>query len=277
MTSYYSVLDKGFVRLVDSMGDDSSIVQAARISYNQGLKNPKEDEALIRYMMRHHHMTPFEMVEFKFHVKMPIFVARQWHRHRTASINEVSGRYTALKDEFYVPEEKDITTQSGSNKQGGSDESLEDSYFLKKGFYLEQQEIYEGYKEKIKTGLRKELARINLPVSLYTEFYWKVNLRNLLHFLGLRMDSHAQYEIREYADKMGLIVNDIVPIAYQCFLDYQFNALTLTVYDLKAIGILRLKLCSLEYSYEDILETLKEVFPTKREFDEFIEKNKRIS
>ena len=214
MTSYYSVLDKGFVRLVDSMGDDSSIVQAARISYNQGLKNPKEDEALIRYMMRHHHMTPFEMVEFKFHVKMPIFVARQWHRHRTASINEVSGRYTALKDEFYVPEEKDITKQSGSNKQGGSDESLEDSYFLKKGFYLEQQEIYEGYKEKIKTGLRKELARINLPVSLYTEFYWKVNLRNLLHFLGLRMDSHAQYEIREYADKMGLIVNDIVPIAY---------------------------------------------------------------
>ena len=130
MTSYYSVLDKGFVRLVDSMGDDSSIVQAARISYNQGLKNPKEDEALIRYMMRHHHMTPFEMVEFKFHVKMPIFVARQWHRHRTASINEVSGRYTALKDEFYVPEEKDITKQSGSNKQGGSDESLEDYYFL---------------------------------------------------------------------------------------------------------------------------------------------------
>lgn len=277
MTSYYSVLDKGFVRLVDSMGDDSSIVQAARISYNQGLKNPKEDEALIRYMMRHHHMTPFEMVEFKFHVKMPIFVARQWHRHRTASINEVSGRYTALKDEFYVPEEKDITKQSGSNKQGGSDESLEDSYFLKKGFYLEQQEIYEGYKEKIKTGLRKELARINLPVSLYTEFYWKVNLRNLLHFLGLRMDSHAQYEIREYADKMGLIVNDIVPIAYQCFLDYQFNALTLTVYDLKAISIIRSKLYSSEYSYEQILEDLKEVFPTKREFDEFLEKNKRIS
>lgn len=277
MTSYYSVLDKGFVRLVDSMGDDSSIVQAARISYNQGLKNPKEDEALIRYMMRHHHMTPFEMVEFKFHVKMPIFVARQWHRHRTASINEVSGRYTALKDEFYVPEEKDITKQSGSNKQGGSDESLEDSYFLKKGFYLEQQEIYEGYKEKIKTGLRKELARINLPVSLYTEFYWKVNLRNLLHFLGLRMDSHAQYEIREYADKMGLIVNDIVPIAYQCFLDYQFNALTLTVYDLKAISIIRSKLYSSEYSYEQILEDLEEVFPTKREFDEFLEKNKRIS
>ena len=197
-------LDKGFVRLVDSMGGDEAIVQAARVSYGKGTRKVSQDRGLIRYLMRHRHTTPFEMVEFKFHAKMPIFVARQWVRHRTANINEYSLRYSEARDEFYIPDPDQIQFQSTINKQGRSGEVPKALKERIQTYFREISErSFDIYKEMNDAGVARELARAVLPVNLYTEWYWKNDLHNLLHFIGLRSDSHAQYEIRVYSDAMG--------------------------------------------------------------------------
>ena len=223
-------LDKGFVRLVDCMprlvDDDKptadyAIVQAARVSYGSGTKTVNEDRGLIRYLMRHSHSTPTEMVEFKFHCKMPILVARQWIRHRTANINEYSGRYSIMKDEFYIPIPEDLTTQSKTNKQGGS---VPLDNLLAQDFLNVINEIsdkaYGEYEKYLAAGVSREQARMILPVNNYTEWYWKCDLHNILHFLALRCDSHAQYEIRVFADAMLKLIEPIVPFAVEAWNDY---------------------------------------------------------
>ena len=214
-------LDKGFVRLVDSMGGDDAIVQSARVSYGKGTSKVSQDRGLIRYLMRHRHTTPFEMVEFKFHCKMPIFVARQWVRHRTANINEYSLRYSEARDEFYFPDPDHIEFQSTLNKQGRIGEVDED---LKKKVQAYFKEIsdrsFEIYCELNEAGVARELARAILPVNLYTEWYWKNDLHNLLHFIGLRSDGHAQYEIRVFSDAMATYVKEVAPFAWEAYQDY---------------------------------------------------------
>lgn len=234
----FPCLDKGFVRLIDVMGDDAAIVQAARVSYGSGTKKVHEDRGLIRYLMRHLHTTPFEMVEFKFHVKLPIFVARQWIRHRTANVNEYSGRYSEMKDEFYLPAPDQVRAQSDSNKQGRADEAFDPATAerIRATMQHTQQSLYDEYQELLGTNLAREIARINLPVSNYTEWYWKIDLHNLFHFLRLRADAHAQYEIRAYAEVMCQIVKDWVPLAYGAFEDYRLGAVTLSA---KAIDVLK--------------------------------------
>lgn len=219
------------VRIVDYMGDDSSIVQAARVSYGQGTKSVNEDRQLIRYLMRHWHTTPFEMVEFKFHVKVPIFVARQWLRHRTASVNELSARYSVVKDDFWMPEE--YRNQSKTNKQCSTPESFVDEAAL-----MSQKhscdlafEIYNGLLER---GISRELARVHLPQSAMTEFYWKIDLHNLFHFLRLRMHDHAQKEIRVLAHQIFEIIKNLVPIACEAFEDYRLNTITFSGPEIKA-------------------------------------------
>jgi thymidylate synthase (FAD) len=224
-------LDHGFVELVDVMPrlvpdddrktSDYAIVQAARVSYGPGTKKVNEDRGLIRYLMRHLHTTPFEMVEFKFHCKMPIFVARQWIRHRTANVNEVSGRYSILKDEFYFPEVENIRQQSKSNRQGG-EEKIEEEWATKYLNYLKTicTESYDIYEDYLGLGVSREQARMILPINLYTEWYWKIDLHNLFHFLGLRCDAHAQWEIRVFADAMLALIKPIVPFAVEAWEDY---------------------------------------------------------
>jgi thymidylate synthase (FAD) len=216
------VLDKGFVRLVDIMGDDSSVVQAARVSYGKGTKTVREDRGLIRYLMRHRHTTPFEMVQTKWHVKCPIFVARQWMRHRAASYNEYSLRYSEARDEFYFPEQTRIQFQSKGNRQGSSQEPVPESFQERFTQNLDAicRSAYESYEELNDRGLARELIRIFLPVNLYTEFYWSINLHNLLHFLELRMDSHAQEEIRQYAFAIAEMLKEKVPMTWEAFEDY---------------------------------------------------------
>ena len=268
------VLDKGFVRLVDVMGDDSSIVQAARVSYGKGTKQVNEDRGLIRYLLRHQHTTPLEMVEFKFHLRVPIFVMRQWIRHRTANVNEYSGRYSEIPDLFYVPEENQITKQSTQNKQGGSDEKIEHSDFWRIRLQQEQVNSYKAYTECLEGDMRKELARINLPVSAYTEFYWKNDLNNIFKFLYLRLDTHAQYEIRVFAEAMAKLVKEKCPLAYEAFEDYVLNAIKLTAIDLKAIQFLQGRE-SLMKDEQTEAELVK-IFNNKRELAEFKEKVKRL-
>jgi|TARA_B100000809_G_scaffold130561_1_gene128384 thymidylate synthase (FAD) len=225
-------LDQGFIRLVDSMGGDDSIVQAARVSYGKGTKKVSQDTGLIRYLMRHRHTTPFEMVEFKFHCKMPIFVARQWVRHRTANINEYSLRYSEARDEFYIPNPKNISTQSALNKQGrGMTLSKKDSKLVIDNFEKISSLSYKMYEEMNEKGIARELARAVLPVNLYTEWYWKNDLNNTLKFLSLRMDSHAQYEIRVYAEAMAEFVKQVTPIAYQAFEDYNLSGFYLSSFE----------------------------------------------
>tara|TARA_B100001287_G_scaffold171307_1_gene144193 strand:+ start:727 stop:1686 length:960 start_codon:yes stop_codon:yes gene_type:complete len=220
-------LDKGFVRLVDSMGGDDAIVQSARVSYGKGTSKVSQDRGLIRYLMRHRHTTPFEMVEFKFHCKMPIFVARQWVRHRTANINEYSLRYSEARDEFYFPDPDHIEFQSTLNKQGRMGEVDED---LKKKVQAYFKEIsdrsFEIYCELNEAGVARELARAILPVNLYTEWYWKNDLHNLLHFIGLRSDGHAQYEIRVFSDAMATYVKEVAPFAWEAYQDYVVNGMS---------------------------------------------------
>ena len=214
-------LDKGFVRLVDSMGGDDAIVQAARVSYGQGTSKVSQDRGLIRYLMRHRHTTPFEMVEFKFHCKMPIFVARQWVRHRTANINEYSLRYSEARDEFYYPEPENIQFQSSLNKQGRSGEvPPELKQKVLDYFHKNSERSFALYQELNKAGVARELARSLLPVNIYTEWYWKNDLHNLLHFIGLRSDSHAQYEIRVFSDAMAHYVKEKAPFAWEAYQDY---------------------------------------------------------
>ncbi len=213
------VLDKGFVRLVDYMGGDARIVQTARVSYGEGTKTIRQDAGLIDYLLRHEHTSPFEHVIFELHCKMPIFVARQWIRHRTARLNEISGRYSVMKDEFYLPPRDQISLQSTDNKQGREKESvpleLQDKVLelLKK----DQSSSFANYKEILDDGIARELARINLPLSMYTEWYWQMDLKNMLHFLKLRMDSHSQWEIQEYARAIAQIVKAVCPLAYESF------------------------------------------------------------
>jgi len=261
-------LDKGFVRLIDVMGDDAAIVQAARVSYGSGTKKVLEDRGLIRYLLRHAHTTPFEMVEFKFHVKLPIFVARQWIRHRTANVNEYSGRYSEMKDEFYTPNPNDIRPQSVLNKQGRSEETLPDGMAEQaaNAFKAGQDEAYAQYQEFLEQGIAREIARINLPVSNYTEWYWKIDLHNLFHFLRLRIDAHAQYEIRVFAEAIAELVKPFVPHAWQAFEDYVLNAHRMTAPELKVMKHL---LESMEFPSD---ETLAELGLKGREAVEFKDK-----
>src|SRR6056297_497667 len=216
------VLDHGFVRLVDYLGGDDRIVQAARVSYGAGTKSVREDAALIDYLLRHAHTSPFEQVVLTFHLKMPIFVARQWMRHRTARANEISGRYSVLPGEFYLPDPAQLRPQSRTNKQGRADETVPEELqeTVLRLLKTSQAGRYAEYESMIEEGLARELARINLPLSLYTEMYWQIDLHNLFHFLKLRMDAHAQYEIRAYADAMFDIARRVAPAACEAFTDY---------------------------------------------------------
>lgn len=215
----FPVLDKGFVRLVDYLGGDARIVQAARVSYGEGTKSFREDAALIDHLLRNNHTSPFEQVVLTFHVKLPIFVARQWVRHRTARLNEISGRYSVMKDEFYVPSATAIALQNQDNRQGRSSEpaSVELTAETLERLEAGQRSAYADYKEMIEAGLSRELARINLPLSLYTEWYWQIDLHNLFHFLALRLDEHAQLEIREYARVLLTIAHAVAPAACASF------------------------------------------------------------
>lgn len=213
------VLDKGFVRLVDYMGGDQRIVQSARVSYGAGTKSFRADRGLIHYLMKNWHTSPFEQVQLTFHTKMPIFVARQWVRHRTARLNEISGRYSIMKDEFYLPEPQQIRYQSESNKQGRSDECvpIDEAIAIIERLEKEQKEVYAHYQELLDKNVARELARSNLPLSLYTEWYWQIDLHNLFHFLHLRLDPHAQYEIRVFAEAMAQCAKAVAPIAFEAF------------------------------------------------------------
>ncbi len=236
-----AVLDHGFVRVVDYMGDDGAIVQAARVSYGRGTRRVSEDTGLIRYLMRHHHSTPFEMCEIKLHVKLPIFVARQWIRHRTANVNEYSARYSILDREFYIPAPEHLAAQSETNRQGrgavlDGAEAAEVLDLLRSDaarchdHYLAMlNETADGApRDPARAGLARELARMNLTLNTYTQWYWKIDLHNLFHFLALRADAHAQYEIRAYAEAMLGITEAWVPAAHHAFRDYRLGAATLS-------------------------------------------------
>ena len=231
--SIYPVLDHGFVRVVDYMGDDAAICQAARVSYGKGTKSVQNDEGLIRYLMRHWHSTPFEMCEIKLHVKLPVFVARQWIRHRTANVNEYSARYSILDREFYIPAPEQLAAQSVINNQGrGQALTGEEAARVLEILKSDSGRAYDNYEAMIsqdgQEGLARELARMNLPANIYTQWYWKVDLHNLFHFLRLRADSHAQYEIRVYAEEICKLVADCVPFAYKAFEDYRMGGETLS-------------------------------------------------
>ncbi|MBI1190785.1 MAG: FAD-dependent thymidylate synthase [Tepidisphaera sp.] len=244
-------LDHGFVALVDAMPRlvpegqtaDAAIVQAARVSYGQGTKQVSEDKGLIRYLLRHRHTTPFEMVEFKFHIAMPIFIARQWIRHRTANVNEYSARYSIVPDRFYRPTMEAIRKQSASNRQGGEetfvvdgsdpDQAATASAFLE--YLRDAESLYQKYDALTKRGVSRELARMGLPVNVYTEWYWKCDLHNILRFLSLRMDSHAQLEIREYAHAMYRLLEPMVPVTMEAWRDYEFESMHLSRLEVEAI------------------------------------------
>ena len=235
----FPVLDHGFVRLVDYLGGDGRIVQSARVSYGDGTKSVREDRALIDYLLRNRHTSPFEQVIFTFHVKMPIFVARQWIRHRTARLNEISGRYSIMKDEFYVPRAHEVRYQSSSNRQGGSERDVPEELTGRVIGVLkdEQARIYRDYEDLIEEGVARELARINLPLSLYTELYWQIDLNNLFHFLRLRMDWHAQYEIRAYGDAIAKMVQAVAPMAYDAFEEHILHAHTFSRQELDVLRL----------------------------------------
>jgi thymidylate synthase (FAD) len=237
------VHDHGLVALLDVMPRfapvgktaDFAIVQAARVSYGEGTKQVNEDRGLIRYLARHRHSTPYEMVEFKFHHVMPIFIARQWIRHRTANVNEYSARYSVVKDRFYRPSIDNVRKQSTSNRQGG-EEPIDAGTAQDFLDHLDKSEAsYQEYQKLMEKGVSRELARIALPVSVYTEWYWKCDLHNIFHFLSLRMDPHAQQEIRDYANAMFELIRPIVPIAAEAFLDYQLESMHLTRLEIEAM------------------------------------------
>ena len=242
------VLDHGFVRVVDYMGDDGAVVQAARVSYGRGTRHARDDAGLIRYLMRHHHSTPFEMCEIKLHVKLPIFVARQWIRHRTANVNEYSARYSILDREFHTPAPEQLAAQSTANRQGRGDvlegaEAARALALLKEGgaaaFDAYDEMLNEGPdgapRDPQRRGLARELARMALPLSTYTQWYWKIDLHNFMHFLRLRADPHAQYEIRVYADAMMDVLERWVPACAAAFRDYRLEAATLSGPALRAV------------------------------------------
>jgi thymidylate synthase (FAD) len=224
------VLDKGFIRLVDYYGNDARIVQSARVSYGEGTKTTREDKGLIDYLLRNEHTSPFEQVVFTFHCKMPIFVARQWIRHRTARLNEISGRYSIMKDEFYVPAPDSVSYQSTDNKQGRSTDEVPPELRKEVLDILTSvsQHAYGDYQKLVEKGIARELARICLPLSLYTEWYWQIDLHNLMHFLKLRLDKHSQFEIREYAKVMGEVVKKICPYTWESFEEHVLHGVRLS-------------------------------------------------
>lgn len=262
----YPVLDHGLVRVIDYMGDDDAIVQAARVSYGAGTKKAQDDNSLIRYLMRHWHSTPFEMCEIKLHVKLPVFVARQWIRHRTANVNEYSARYSILDKEFYIPDPRNLAAQSKINNQGrGEILEAEDAQRVLEILKSDSDRSYTNYENLLssdgKPGLARELARMNLPTNIYTQWYWKTDLHNLFNFLRLRADKHAQYEIRMYAEIISEIVEKWVPKAFKAFLDYQMNSMHLSR---QAIDCLKRKLQGEKVSFE-------KSDMSKREWNEFLE------
>jgi thymidylate synthase (FAD) len=234
------VLDHGFVRLVDYLGGDQRIVQAARVSYGAGTKTVREDRGLIHYLMKHEHTSPFEQVVLTFHAKMPIFVARQWVRHRTARLNEISGRYSVMRDEFYVPTPDTLRVQSADNKQARGEEALppDEARRVAEEMREDQARLYEHYEEMLRVGLAREIARANLPLALYTEWYWQIDLHNLLRFLRLRLDSHAQYEIRVYAEAMAVCARAVAPLAYQAFEEHVMGAVRFSRAECQALAAL---------------------------------------
>jgi len=269
------VLDHGFIRVIDYMGDDSSIVQSARVSYGKGTKKVSTDEGLIKYLMRHRHSTPFEMCEIKYHIKLPIFIARQWIRHRTANVNEYSARYSILDKEFYLPAKEQLAAQSQSNRQGRGDviqgkqaeEVLnilkDDANRTYDNYEKLLNERFDGTKiDENKVGLARELARMNLTLNTYTQWYWKTDLLNLLNFLFLRADNHAQYEIRVYADKMLDTVKKWVPITYQAFMDYRVGAAEISS---KGLSVIKSMISGKKVEQEDS-------GLSKREWNELMEK-----
>lgn len=278
------VLDHGFVYLVDYMGNDWSIEQAARVSYGGGTRQVSETRGLIRYLRRHDHTTPFEMVELKFHAKMPIFVARQWVRHRTANINEYSARYSILDNEFYIPDQEVLAEQSISNKQGRG--KVLPVYYAKniqKILLDDAKSLYSHYQQMLNDDgagkpkdenepmLARELARMDLSLNFYTQWYWKIDLHNLMHFLRLRMDPHAQYEIKVYADALAKIIKDAYPIVWEAFEDYELNSKKLTRLELMALNQLVQK--SGKFSLDEVLKAADGLKLTnKRERAEMIEK-----
>ena len=269
----FSVLDRGFVRVIDYMGDDGAVVQAARVSYGRGTRTVRADRGLIRYLMRHWHTTPFEMCEIKLHVKLPIFVARQWIRHRTANVNEYSARYSILDKEFYLPAPEHLASQSTANRQGRSstldareaEEALRllrdnsERSFQHYGWLLNEDESGAPL-DADRQGLTRELARIGLPLNTYTQWYWKTDLHNLLHFLRLRADPHAQYEIRAYAETLLHILKAWVPLTFEAFQDYRLNAVNLSA---AAVEVLRRRLRGEAVSFDDL-------GLSKREWDELL-------
>jgi len=255
------VLDHGFIRVIDYMGDDTSIVQSARVSYGKGTKKVSTDEGLIRYLMRHWHSTPFEMCEIKYHVKLPIFIARQWIRHRTANVNEYSARYSILDKEFYIPAKDQLSAQATNNRQGRGDlitgQQADEVLKILKDDAVRTYDNYEKMLnerfdgtviDEKKSGLARELARMNLTLNSYTQWYWKTDLLNLMNFLFLRGDSHAQYEIRVYAEKMLDTVKKWVPITHAAFLDYRVGAAHLSS---KGLKIVKSMINGNKVSYED--------------------------
>ena len=257
----FKVLDSGFIRVIDYMGDDSAIVQSARVSYGEGTKKVSNDKGLIRYLMKNWHTTPFEMCEIKFHIKLPIFIARQWIRHRTANVNEYSARYSILDKEFYIPRPEHMSSQSSTNKQGrGTNLSKKDTEKFIKILKDDADRNYKHYENMLnenqsgeiinddKEGLSRELARINLTLNTYTQWYWKIDLHNLLHFLYLREDSHAQYEIQAYAEIiLNKIVKKWVPHTYSAFKEFQLESYNLSK---TAIEVIKKKLQVKKISYE---------------------------
>ena len=257
----FKVLDSGFIRVIDYMGDDTAIVQSARVSYGEGTKKVSNDKGLIRYLMKNWHTTPFEMCEIKLHIKLPIFIARQWIRHRTANVNEYSARYSILDKEFYIPKPQHMSSQSTTNKQGrGSNLSKKDTERFLKILKDDAERNYKHYEDMLnenqsgeiknddKTGLSRELARINLTLNTYTQWYWKIDLHNLLHFLYLRDDHHAQYEIQAYAEIiLNKIVKKWVPYTYSAFKEFQLESYNLSK---TAIEIIKKRLQGKKISYE---------------------------
>ena len=271
------VLDHGFIRVIDYMGDDSSIVPSARVSYGKGTKKISNDKGLIKYLMRHRHSTPFEMCEIKFHIKLPIFIARQWIRHRTANVNEYSARYSILDKEFYIPSAENLAAQSAINNQGRGDALTDDEasnviQILKK----DAEQTYSNYEtllnessegniiDESKSGIARELARMNLTLNTYTQWYWKIDLNNLLHFLALRADDHAQYEIRVYADAMLDIVKKWVPLTYEAFEDYRIGGTELSA---KEVNLMRKLLKGEKVSFEEEGLSKREWSELQRKFE----------
>lgn len=260
----HKILDKGFIRVIDIMGDDAAIAEAARVSYGKGTKTKRQDAGLIRYLLRNWHTSPFEMCEIKFHIKCPIFVMRQWIRHRTANVNEYSARYSEVKDDFYIPDLERIQGQSTTNKQGSDGElPLEIRQQFRQQLIEQCQSQYNIYKQALENGVARQTARIILPLNTYTEFYWKIDLHNLLHFIRLRADHHAQWEIRQYANAMLEIVKNWVPAVYEAFIEYRMESQNISKTGLENIRKM-IKGESIEFEESN--------FTSKREFNEFIEK-----